>query len=60
MKGWKTFLFNAGITAVPAALAWLASYDWTQHVSPTVALVIVGGVNLALRAVTSTPIFKKG
>jgi len=59
MKGFRTILFNLlGVVAVPG-LTYLVGLDWTQYVSPTIALIIVGGINIGLRYVTNSPVFKK-
>lgn len=59
MKGYKTLFWNAFLVIVGALLPWLAGVDWTQYVSPTMAAIVVAVVNLALRFVTTTPIFQK-
>lgn len=59
MKGWRTIAFNGAIAAGAALLPYAAGVDWTQVVSPTWAGIIVGGVNIALRYVTNTPVGSK-
>ena len=56
MKGFKTLAFNALVIAAGALLPWIAGLDWTDYVSPTVATIIVGLANIALRFVTTTAI----
>jgi hypothetical protein len=56
MKGFKTLGFNVVVAAAAAVLPILASTDWTAYVSPTIAMLIVTGVNIALRFVTTTPV----
>lgn len=56
MKGYRTLAFNAAIAVGSALLSWVAGYDWTQHVSPSAALTVVGVANIGLRLVTSTPV----
>ena len=58
MKGFKTLAFNALIIVAGALLPWIAGLDWTEYVSPTVAMVIVGVANMALRFVTTTAVGK--
>ena len=58
MKGWKTLLINGLIAAGAALLTYALGVDWTQYVSPTVATIIVAGINFALRFVTDTPVGK--
>lgn len=59
MKGFRTLLFNLfGVMAVPG-LTYLVGLDWTQYVSPTLALFIVGGINIGLRLITTSSIFQK-
>jgi hypothetical protein len=58
-KGLRTVLFNALIAAIAAVLTYLIGVDWTQYVSPTAALVIVGAANIGLRAITDTAMGKK-
>lgn len=59
MKGFRTFAVGLGIAIGPVALDYLAKVDWTQYVSPNVALIISGVTMIALRAVTSSGIFSK-
>jgi hypothetical protein len=56
--GLKTILFNAAIAAGLAGLTYLAGVDWTQYVSPTLALILTSVVNIGLRFLTSTPALK--
>jgi hypothetical protein len=55
MKGFKTLAFNGLVVTATAVLPWAASIDWTQYVSPTFAVLIVTGINVALRFATNTP-----
>lgn len=59
LTGFKTVLTGLAVATVPAGLTYLAGYDWTQIVSPTTALMIAGGLQIALRAFTSTSLFSK-
>lgn len=59
MKGFRTVLTGLGIAVAPVALEYVAKIDWTQYVSPNVALVISGLTMVALRAVTTSALFKK-
>lgn len=59
MKGFRTVLTGLGIAVAPVALEYVAKVDWTQYVSPNVALVISGLTMVALRAITTSALFKK-
>ena len=59
MKGFRTLAINAAIIALGALLPWAAGIDWTQYVSPSLAVVIVGAINIGLRLVTTTPVGSK-
>jgi hypothetical protein len=56
-KGWKTFLFNAGI----AIFGVVEATDWNSLTGEYGGLIAagVGIVNIILRAGTTTPIFSK-
>ena len=56
MKGFRTIIINVLIAMLGAALPILANVDWTEFVSPTIALVIVAAINVGLRIITTTPI----
>lgn len=58
MKGWKTLAVNVGVASATAGLTYLAGVDLTQYVSPNVALIGMAGVNVLLRILTTSPIFK--
>ena len=58
MKGYRTLAANAAMVAAAALLSWAAGIDWSQHVSPTTAVIIMGAVNIGLRLITSTPVGK--
>lgn len=60
MKGYRTLAINAGIVAGTALLGWAAGVDWSQYVSPTVAVVITGVVNIGMRFVTTSPVGQSG
>ena len=59
MTGFRTLAFNGLIIALGALLPWALSIDWTQYVSPQVALIIVGAANIGLRMITRTPVGTK-
>lgn len=46
------------MAVAPVLLNYLAGVHWTDYVSPEWAGIIVGGIVMALRAVTTTPIGK--
>ncbi len=54
MKGFKTLIFNGLIVAAGALLPYLAGIDWTEYVSPTMAVIVAGTINIGLRFVTTT------
>ena len=58
MTGFRTLLFNGLMVVAAALLPWLAGIDWTQYVSPTVAVIVGGAINIGLRFVTKTPVGK--
>ena len=59
MKGFKLVTLGLLTALVPAGLHYLMGLDWTQFVSPVVAPIVVGGLTVALRFVTDSPVFKK-
>lgn len=60
MTGYKTLIWNAVLVMLGAVLPYLAAVEWTQYVSPSVAVIVVAVVNVALRLVTTTPIGRSG
>lgn len=59
MKGWKTIVSALGIVAVTAVLNYLLNFDWVNAVGPMFAVVILEGVKVALRLVTTGPVATK-
>jgi len=59
MTGYKTLVWNAILVVVGALLPYLAGIDWTQYVSPQVAVIVVAVINVALRLVTTGPMLGK-
>lgn len=59
MKGFRSLAFNGLVIAAGAVLPWAAGIDWTQYVSPSLALVIVAALNVGLRLLTTTPVGTK-
>jgi len=59
LKGYKTIIAGALMAGVPAVLTYLGGVDWSQYVSPTMAMMISGAVTIILRAVTTGPIGSK-
>lgn len=56
MQGWRTVIVGL-VTAVGIpALTYLAGVDWTQYVSPNMALVLSGSLTILMRWVTTSPI----
>jgi hypothetical protein len=60
LQGFKTFAFGAALAVLPQVITYVSNFDFTTTfgLSPNAAS-IVGAAVIALRAVTSTPIFKK-
>lgn len=56
MTGFKTLIFNGLMVVSAALLPFLAGIEWTQYVSPTIAVIVVGAINIGLRFVTKTPV----
>ena len=59
LKGMRTIGVGILVAVVPAAVTYLIGVDWTQYVGPNAALIISGALTIAMRVVTTTPIFKK-
>lgn len=59
MKGFKTLAFNGGSAVGLAGLSWAAGVDWTQYVSPNIAMLLVFGINGALRFATTGPVGRR-
>lgn len=59
MQGFKTFGFGLALAILPQAITYLTKFDFSTvlGLSPNAASA-VGLVVVALRAVTSTPIFQ--
>jgi hypothetical protein len=58
LTGFKTIGFNAAIIAAVAVLQYLSNVSWADYLGPTgvlVAPIIVAGINIALRFVTTSP-----
>jgi hypothetical protein len=59
MKGYRTILVNIGVIVGTGILQNLSTIDWSQYVSPTTAIMILGFVNMGLRFITTSPVGKK-
>jgi len=59
LQGWRTILTGLAIAVGVPGLSYLAGVDWTQYVSGNTALMISGGLTVALRVVTKTSVFSK-
>lgn len=57
--GFKTIGWNAFVIGLLAMLNYFAGVDWTQYVSPSMAVLITAAVNFVLRFLTDTPVFQK-
>jgi len=56
LTNWKTLAFNGGVVVGGALLSWLTTVDWTEYVSPNWAMLMVLGINAALRFFTKGPV----
>ncbi len=56
LKGFRTVLMGLAIAVAPAALTYLAGVDWTSLVGPNAAMAIAGGITIAMRILTTTPV----
>jgi hypothetical protein len=62
LQGVKTIAFNAGMIGAVAMLQYLSEVSWVEHLAalgPTGALVapmLVFGINMALRWMTTSPV----
>jgi len=58
MKGYRTIIVNALIAAATGALQYGAGVNWIEAVGPTWSALIITGINVALRLITTTPVGK--
>lgn len=60
MKGWKTFAFNLTTGLIGLAIAALGEIPFAGEVPPWVGYTVsaLSTINIGLRAVTSSPIFR--
>lgn len=58
-EGFKTVFWNGLVIGLIAMANYVAGIDWTQYVSPSMAMLITAGVNFFLRFVTDSPVFQK-
>ena len=58
-EGFKTIFWNALVMGALAMANYIAGVDWTQYVSPSMAVLITAAVNFFLRFVTDSPVFQK-
>lgn len=59
LKGWKNVIWGLALATVPAGMEYLGGINWVDYVSPAIAPIIAGIITIALRVVTTTPIFQK-
>lgn len=59
MKGYRTILIGALMVVAPPLLTYLAGINWSDYVSPSVAVMISGVVTILLRVLTTTPVGSK-
>mgnify|MGYP001603790271 CR=1 FL=1 len=58
-KGWRTVLIAIGIAAGTAALQYLLDFDWVNAVGPLFAVIILEGIKIALRLISTGPVGTK-
>lgn len=58
MKGWKTFGINAAVIIVGAVTTIMQDAPVSEE-SGALAMTILGGINVLLRFLTTTPVFQK-
>jgi len=59
MKGWRTLGINALLIGLVGMIEFLVKIDWSSLVDPSVAIVIIAGLNLGLRLITTSAVGKK-
>lgn len=57
-KGWKTFLFGLLMVVIPPILSFVGTIDWSNSGLPSWAISLIGFAIIALRSITTTPVFK--
>jgi hypothetical protein len=59
LTGFKTFAIGLGLALLPQAISYVSNFDFvhTFGLSPNAA-TIIGVVIIAMRAATTTPMFK--
>lgn len=55
-KNWRTLIINGAIVVGTAALQWGLGVNWVEYVGEMWAVIIMGGINMALRFFTSGPV----
>lgn len=58
MQGWKTFSINAAVILVGAVTTIMQDAPISEDAS-ALTMTILGGVNVVLRFLTTTPVFQK-
>lgn len=58
-KGARTIIVGLAIAIAPVGLTYLSGVDWTQYVPANYALMISGGLMIALRFVTTSSVFNR-
>lgn len=58
MTGWKTFSINAAVILVGAVTTIMQDAPISED-SSAIAMTVLGGVNVVLRFLTTTPVFTK-
>lgn len=59
MQGWRTVIVGLVTAVAVPGLSYLAGVDWTQYVSPNVALALSGSLTILMRWITTSPIGAK-
>ena len=54
-KNWRTLILNAVVVIAIGLATYALGIDWTQYVSPTVAMIILAVANFVLRFFSNGP-----
>ena len=55
LKGFRTFVLGAIVAVAPAFMTYVAGVDWSHYGLSPAAGVLIGGLIVSLRAITTTP-----
>lgn len=59
MKGLRTILIGAAMAVLPTATQYFGAIDWNNFLPAPWGMVVGGLVMIAMRFVTSSPVFEK-